>query len=171
MPFRLGGTTVRFDNIPAPLDSVSDTEILCFSPFEITDHTTVQVESNGVFSNPVRVGVPESDIQIVAVSNEDGSPNSADHPAKPGSVLIFYVSGLGLTRPLSSDGLLNSPPLAVPIVPVTVYFGSPVQPEFVGAAPGEPAGKTQINVRLPLADVSPSTIRINTVAMPIYVAH
>jgi uncharacterized protein (TIGR03437 family) len=150
LPFTLGGTTVRFGNIPAPLLSVQSTSIQCFAPFEISSEAQVVATSNGTRSNAVRMGVASSVPQILSIVNADGTANSADHPTRLGSPIGLYVSGLGQTNPLSADGLVNTPPLPVPVVPVGVYVtGVQLTPTFVGAAPGMIAGITQVNVTLP----------------------
>jgi uncharacterized protein (TIGR03437 family) len=172
LPFTLAGTIVLFDNIPAPLVSVEDTAITCLAPFEISPTTTVAVESGSQKSNPVRLGVTSSDLQVLSVLNQDNTPNSSDHPARPGEVVVFYVSGAGVTRPLSADGLLNTSPLPVPVTAVRVYLqGKPVAAEFVGAAPGQVAGIVQVNVRLPLGPYPSNTIGValNSGGAPVYI--
>ncbi|HEY3837110.1 MAG TPA: SBBP repeat-containing protein, partial [Bryobacteraceae bacterium] len=172
MPFSLAGITVLFDNIPAPLVSVSATSITCFAPFEIRSSTNLTVQSNARKSNTVRVGVLPSDMQILSVNNQDGTPNSAANPAHAGDIVVFYASGLGLTSPLSADGLINAPPLAVPALPVMVYLPRLTSPpDFVGAAPGQIAGIMQINVRLPATapPANPLSIGFNTTSAPVYV--
>ena len=106
--------------------------------------------SNRQASNTVRIGVTASAPQILNITNQDGTPNSADHPAKAGSVVTLYVSGLGVTTPPSVDGLLSAPPLPVPAVAVRLFVPRrELQPQFVGAAPGLIAGITQVNVQIP----------------------
>lgn len=153
LPFILGNTIVFFDNIPAPMVSVNATSILCYVPFESGPNPKITVVSDGVSSNSVKVLVTPSSPQILTIVNEDGTVNSADHPAKIGSVVSAYVSGLGQTNPAGVDGLINSPPLPVPIAPVTLYFPSTsgFPPDFVGAAPGMVAGISQVNIRLPVS--------------------
>jgi uncharacterized protein (TIGR03437 family) len=173
MPFTLAGTTVLFDNIPAPIVSVEDTAVICFAPFEVSQAANVTVESNGRRSNSVRMGVRAGpDVQILSVINPDGTSNGGDHPANRGDVVVFYVSGLGETKPLSIDGLVNTPPLPVPIASLTVAVtGTIVKPEFVGAAPGQIAGIVQVNVRLPLSNYSGlQTISLNDAGATVYVS-
>jgi uncharacterized protein (TIGR03437 family) len=164
LPFVLSNTIVFFDNIPAPLISVQASSIMCFVPFEAASTAQITVSSNGQRSNGFRVTVQPSAPQIMSIANQDGTPNSADHPAKAGSVIAVYVSGLGETSPLSVDGLVNAAPLPVPLVPVSVFVtgGMPGStPDAVSAAIGLIAGITQVNVRLP----TPITARDNTVAI------
>ena len=95
--------------------------------------------SNGQVSNAVLMGIVPS----VAADAEHRKPGwqreLAGHPAKAGSVITIYVSGLGQTNPPGDDGLVNANPLPVPLAAVTVYFPatpSAVTPQFLGAAAG-----------------------------------
>jgi uncharacterized protein (TIGR03437 family) len=111
--------------------------------------------------------------------NQDGSLNSASNPAKFGSVIVLYVTGLGQTTPPSVDGLVNSAPFSVPNVPVSAYVtgnqgSSP--PQAVVSAPGLIAGITQVNVALPAslpsglsADTKSLTVSIVAAQAPVYV--
>jgi len=174
LPFSLANTKVSFDGIPAPLISVQDAEIVCFAPFEISRVAQVSVETGGQKSNAVRVGVANTDPQILSIANQDGTPNSAEHPAQPGSVIVIYASGLGLTRPLSVDGLTNSTVTTTPLVDVTIFLPTTsVRPQFVGSAPGLIAGVVQINVAIPAVSYPSNKINISLNGAPggtLYVA-
>jgi uncharacterized protein (TIGR03437 family) len=177
LPFVLANTVVFFGNIPAPLVSVQASSIMCYVPFEIVAPTQITVSSNGQISNAALTGIVPSSPQILNILNQDGSVNSADHPAKAGSVLMLYVSGLGQTNPPGDDGLTNASPLPVPLAAVTVYFPfapSPVTPQFVGGAPGLIAGITQVNVQLPAsipsATTNPVEISVNAAGAPLYIS-
>jgi uncharacterized protein (TIGR03437 family) len=162
LPFFIGQTSVTFDGYDAPLLSLQDGLIECVAPFEITSSTLVTVRSGGQNSNTVRIGVAASAPYIVAIANQDNSINSASHPAAPGSVLTFYVSGLGITAPLSQDGSVSAFPLPVPVALFSVSIGnSPLRPQFVAAAVGLIAGTTQINVQVPSAGNSPNPVSVS----------
>ena len=122
LPFQVGATSVAFDGYIAPLISVQDNLIVCFAPFEITGSAEVTVTVDGQKSNSVRVGVSPSAPYVLSIVNQDGSMNSADHPAPQGSVVTFYVTGLGLTSPLSQDGSVSAPPLPVPVGSIAVLY-------------------------------------------------
>jgi uncharacterized protein (TIGR03437 family) len=110
---------------------------------------------------------------ILEIINQDGNVNSASHPAPQGSVLTFYVTGLGLTFPLSQDGSVSVPPLAVPVASVGASInGNQVLPQFVGAADGLIAGITQINVQIPVATYSSNlvSVAINDAIGQIYIS-
>jgi uncharacterized protein (TIGR03437 family) len=175
LPFVLANTVVFFGNIPAPLISVQASSIMCFVPFEIIAPSQIAVSSNGQMSNAALTGIVPSSPQVLNVVNQDGTVNSANHPAKAGSVITLYISGLGQTNPQSDDGLTNGNPLPVPLAAVTVYFPatpSAVTPQFVGAAPGLIAGITQVNVQVPVsvptATNEPIEISVNGASAPLY---
>jgi uncharacterized protein (TIGR03437 family) len=174
LPFVLANTVVFFGNIPAPLLSIQASAILCYVPFEAGSTAQITVSSSGQTSNAVLMGIVPSSPQILSIVNQDGSVNSADHPAKVGSVIAIYVSGLGQTNPPGDDGLLNASPLPVPLAAVTVYFpAGSVAPQFVGAAPEMIAGITQVNVQVPASTSSsgattPITIGINSASAQLY---
>ncbi len=156
LPFVFNATSVSFDGYFAPLISLQEGLIVCFAPFEITGSAEVTVTVDGQQSNSVRIGVAPSAPYILSIINQDGTMNSADHPAPQGSVVTIYVTGLGLTFPLSQDGSVSAPPLPVPLASVSAYIGNnQVTPQFVAAADALIAGTTQINVQVPVATYSP----------------
>ena len=159
LPFQVGSTSVSFDGYIAPLISVQDGLIVCFTPFEITGAPVLTVTVDGQKSNQVRVGALASAPYIIEIVNPDGTINSADHPAPQGSVVTFYVTGLGLTSPLSQDGSVSAPPLPVPVASISAYInGNQVQPQFAGAADGLVAGITQINLQVPVGTYSTNAV-------------
>jgi uncharacterized protein (TIGR03437 family) len=159
LPFLVGGTSVSFNGYSAPIISVESGLVVCFAPFEIAGPTAVTVTVNGQKSTAVRVAVAASAPYVLEILNQDGSVNSAAHPAPQGSVVIFYVTGLGVTTPLSQDGSVSAPPLPVPVASIIAFInGNQIQPQFAGAADGLVAGITQVNVQIPVATYSSSPI-------------
>jgi uncharacterized protein (TIGR03437 family) len=99
--------------------------------------------------------------------------NSASHPAPQGSTVMIYVTGLGLTSPLSQDGSVSAPPLPVPVTPVSASIGTnQVQPQFVAAAAGLVAGITQVNLPIPVAPYgsNPVNVYVNSALASIYIS-
>jgi uncharacterized protein (TIGR03437 family) len=88
---------------------------------------------------------------IAVALNEDGSVNSLDNPARPGSRVVLFGTGGGETAPPSVAGeiapvderrvLTNTFAVKVGNQPATV--------EYAGAAPALVSGVTQINIKLP----------------------
>jgi uncharacterized protein (TIGR03437 family) len=172
LPFQVDGVSVSFNGYLAPVISVQANTIVCFAPFEISGQTNVTVTANGQSSTPVRVLAAPSAPYVLTIINQDGTLNSANHPAPQGSVVSFYVTGLGVTSPLSQDGSVSMPPLPAPVMPVNVAFnGTYVHPQFEGAAYGLVAGITQVNVQIPVATYSsnPVTAVVGGPAVQIYV--
>jgi uncharacterized protein (TIGR03437 family) len=86
-----------------------------------------------------------------AILNADLSHNSASNPTPLGSVISIFATGLGVTNPASVDGVLTSvvnPPLVAQRLTVTIG-GQSATVLYQGAAPGQVAGVSQINVQIP----------------------
>ena len=172
LPFLVDGTSVSFNDDLAPIISVQDELIVCFAPFEISGNTAVTVTVNGQKSIPVRVAVQYTAPYILSIVNQDGTANSASHPAPQGSIVGIYVTGLGITTPLSQDGSVSGPPLPVPAVPITAFINqNQVQPQAVSAAPGLVAGITQVNFQIPKGNYSeiPIYADVNAAQAQIYI--
>jgi len=166
----LAGATVTFDGVPAPLLYAGANQINAIVPFEVAGKTSTQVVAtvNGAASAPrqltvtdVAPGVFTTDLTgtgQVVVLNQDGTLNSADHPAARGSVLTFWVTGMGLLSQSYADGEVVQDGLGT----VTSQFAFnlvtpgqfPLQILYAGQAPAMAAGVVQVNGRIP-ADVQP----------------
>jgi uncharacterized protein (TIGR03437 family) len=159
----IDGTQVTFGGIAAPLLFASSSQINAVVPFGVTGSTTqVQVlqQNQPIASTTVDVQ-PASPALFAfnasgggqgAILNQDLTVNSRTNPAAPGSVVVLYGTGGGLTMPASMDGLLTpaSQPYLVPMLPVSVSIDNkPAQVLYAGAAPGIVAGVIQINAVVP----------------------
>jgi uncharacterized protein (TIGR03437 family) len=84
----------------------------------------------------------------------------------------LYVTGLGQTNPPSADGtILRDPTIKPRLIPDIRANGSLQQPAFLGAAPGEVAGITQINLIAVDPGVSDSlAVYVGSTFARIYVA-
>jgi uncharacterized protein (TIGR03437 family) len=144
-------------------------------PFEVSRVAQVRVEGNGRASNAMAIAVTAVGPQILAIANQDGSLNSAENRAQPGSAITIYATGLGQTTPGGVDGLVNSRPLPVPVSPVTVTIQgqtTPTLPQFVAGAAGLVAGITQIDVMVPAGPFSGTAVNLflNATQATLYVA-
>jgi uncharacterized protein (TIGR03437 family) len=161
----LAGTSVTFDRIPAPLLSVQSGQIVCIVPFGARG-LTMQVQSNGAVSNSILMPSDIAAVEAFAIANGDGSVNTPDHPAPPGSMVTVYAAGLGPTSPSSMDGEINgtTPRKLEFIMDATIYDTSgnswPAEVLFAGPAPGQVAGITQINVRVPQLTAGQYTVAV-----------
>ncbi len=110
-------TQVTFDNITAPLISVTSTQITAMVPYEIAGQTTVlkvviagqaapiltlnvALTAPGIFTLTGPTGLGDQ----AAVLNQDGTVNSKTNPAARGSEIAIYGTGEGETFPQGSDG-------------------------------------------------------------------
>jgi uncharacterized protein (TIGR03437 family) len=154
VPRSLAGVQVLFDGGAAPLLYVSDSQINAVVPRGvISDSVRVQIASNGVTSPDFVASVISADPQIfqnpdgtAAAVNQDGSTNSADNPARAGSVVAIWATGAGV---------MDQSPLDGRIAPSAYFFGccdivgsTDSTMVYDGAAPGMVAGVVQINVQL-----------------------
>ena len=115
----LAGVTVMFDGVPAKLLYVSQSQINVAvpppSPERFPGFTSMQIFANGPFTQPrilpvvpmspnlfsitsphtVSCAIAPTDTLVPLTLNPDGSINSCENPAKAGSVVSFFVDGLG----------------------------------------------------------------------------
>jgi uncharacterized protein (TIGR03437 family) len=160
----LGGVQVLFDGIPAPMLYVGSTQINAVVPYGVkapATQMTVQRAgySDGPWIMPVVDAVPaifsanSSGMGQAAVINQDWTYNSPSHPAPPGSIITFYMTGAGALAPAMADGALAliSTEQPKPKLPVSVTLRGQDAPDiqFAGAAPGYVSGLIQVNVKVP----------------------
>ncbi|MGP0072245.1 MAG: SBBP repeat-containing protein [Bryobacteraceae bacterium] len=140
----LGGVTVTFGGRPATLLYVSSSQINLAVPLGVLgqvvpgpqNFATMQVSVNGVAAPPREVPLIASNpslfanltvgtvtcgnetyggLFIVTAINADGTVNSCAHPAKTGTVVSFFIDGLGV------DGI--TAPWQPGAIPVVVRMG------------------------------------------------
>jgi uncharacterized protein (TIGR03437 family) len=143
-------------------------QVNCIVPFGVAVYgtTSIVVQYAGNQTDPLVFHVAPSVVNPFAKGyfpgadaiaiNEDGTLNSADHPAPDGSIVTFFVTGLGQTDPPLKDGEIA--PGAEPATngggvgflgPPPFFSGVSGQVLYQGAAPGQVAGVYQVNVRIP----------------------
>jgi len=158
-----GGVRVLFDGVPAPVVYAGANQCSAVVPYfgAIQATTHVQVEYQGVRSDPLEVpvlptapGLFTADFSGTgqgAVLNQDNvTPNSTGAPAHPGSVVILWGTGEGITDPPGVDGRPAVDVLPKPVAAVSVQIGGfPATVQYAGAAPGNIPGLFQINAVVP----------------------
>jgi len=121
----LTGAGITFDDLPASILYASDSQINLAVPLETGRRTVtvMQVTANGqstsrqfpiVLSNPSLfadsfpaikscnaglITISLGDVPQAVARNQDGEFNSCVHPAKAGSIVSFYLNGVGILRP------------------------------------------------------------------------
>jgi uncharacterized protein (TIGR03437 family) len=148
---------------PLPVIFANDTQMTVQVPFAPEGDAILFWQWNGLllkYANPIRVQSAAPGVFVqgsgrdgpASALNQDNTSNSTQNPARRGSVVQFYLTGLGPLRPpLEGAGSFNSSTtlqrLAEPIV--AKVEGLVAQVEFAGAAPGFIGGLYQVNVRIP----------------------
>jgi len=158
---QLGGSSVSIGGTAAFLAYAQDAQINVLVPFRVSglQNTTIQVQYNGQSGNTVTVPVVPSSPGIFTQSygpgqawmvNQDGTFNSASHPAPRGSYVSFWVTGQGLVNTTLDDGTQPAgPPYPSPLLPVSVSLGGSAVPASNIVDGLVYSGEVQINVQIP----------------------
>ncbi|HVN03359.1 MAG TPA: SBBP repeat-containing protein [Bryobacteraceae bacterium] len=173
----LGGTTAYFNGIAAPLLYAQDQQINAIVPFEVASakSVTVRVVNGYGQSNALVYPVGSAEPRIFTTNgtsalalNADGTLNSGQNPAQPGSWITVYATGGGLMNPAQTDGrvgIVGSIPES-PVSCALVTFAPVVTPYpctvlYAGSADWLISGGLQVNLQLP-AEINPdvSDIRL-----------
>jgi uncharacterized protein (TIGR03437 family) len=109
------GAEMTFNGIPAPLVYVSGNQTAAIVPFEVTG-SSLQVkaspdgQASASFTMALAPAAPglftanETGSGQAAAVNQDLTINSSSHPAKHGSIISLYATGVGQTTPPGVDG-------------------------------------------------------------------
>jgi len=175
-PLALAQTGLTVNGIPAPVYVVSPTQINAVVPYEVTGTTATFVATVGSSSTnavtlplaPTAPGVFSINANGLgdgAITHADYSVVSKSSPAKPGEVVVVYLTGLGAVSPTVQDGTAapaNPPATVVALVTATVG-GIPVSNiQFNGLSPGS-SSLYQLNIQIPPGTPSgPQTLQITT---------
>jgi uncharacterized protein (TIGR03437 family) len=154
------GDEVFLDELPVPVVYKSSTQVNAVVPFGAAgrDRVSIRVRKNGedtakalVVIAPASPEIFKSQGSLAAALNEDGTVNSKDNPANPGSLITIWGTGAANWPRRATDGSINPifPPTYLE-VKASVGFQQYTEITFSGAAPGLLAGVFQINLRLPL---------------------
>jgi uncharacterized protein (TIGR03437 family) len=147
LPAGLAGVSLKVAGQPAPLLSVSSTQIEAQIPYHVSGPVMLEVSTPSGFASASITVSPEAPslLQIVTPRGLFCGAN----PARPGDLLLLHLTGLGEVRTSVESGRA-APFVPDPVVsPVEVWLG-PMQLEtrFAGLAPGR-AGVYRVDVAIP----------------------
>ena len=158
LPDTLNNVSILVNNNPAPLIFVNQLQANFQIPFETQPGmATVVVTANGLDSQAATVNVTAEAPGIfitgtnqAVVLNPDNSLAESGSPAKVGSVVVMYVTGLGpLDHPLPTGSPASNNPLSnATVVPTVTIGGANAVVQFAGMSPGF-VGLGQINMVIP----------------------
>jgi len=161
LPKSLGDYRLLFDGRPGALIEASRHEFLAIVPFQTTSEGKVLVEVEGARrrlpgisvvaapASPAVVTLESKGVVLAAVVHADGTLNSRENPAAPGSIVTIYATGLGGLVPALDDGAITASPGSLAASPYVQVYYSDAQILYAGPAPGMVAGVYQINFRVP----------------------
>jgi uncharacterized protein (TIGR03118 family) len=166
----VGGTSVTFNNLPAPVLYASGAYTSVIVPYGVAGSTTASVvlttgsQTTPAFSIPVAASVPGvfttnggGTGQALAL-NQDGSLNFASNADARGSVVILFATGEGVTDPPGTDGAIDvGLVFHEPVLPVSVSIGGTTA-QFLYAieTPGDVAGVLEVGAVIP-SGITPGT--------------
>ncbi len=129
------------------------------APFSLNTSSTIQVQYGNQSALPLHEQVAGVNAGIFSINgqgaiiNQDGTVNKPANPAKLGSIVSVYCTGMGtLKTPVIDGSVAPIPPpyniteLANAMLSFSGQYGTTL---WIGAAPGLIEGVTQINVQLP----------------------
>jgi uncharacterized protein (TIGR03118 family) len=150
----LGGTTVMVNGTPAPILYASADVTNIIVPWGVTGTSANIVVTSGTTTGQtmtIPLAATAPGLFPGATYNQDGTPNTTSNPAAAGTVVVFYVTGLGQTDPPGQDGVrYGSLVLAETVAPVTATIGGQAaQVIYAGSAPGQIAGVMQVEMVVP----------------------
>ncbi len=177
VPSNLNGLQVLINGVAAPILYASENQINAVVPFSLMntganlDTATFEVQSPAIAA-----GLSAATLWIVSsvpgifesggtglILNQDATQNTAANPAKQGSIISLFVTGLGPLTPTPADGSFAIGTTSTATLPIQVFLGTgsgnlyaPVNQNpiaYAGDAPGEIEGLQQINVQLPSGTV------------------
>jgi uncharacterized protein (TIGR03437 family) len=158
LPLSIGDVSVTINGIPAPVLFVSPKQINVQVPYEVAAApASLVVRVHGMLSAPMAISLKPAapalftDINGQAAAVDiDGSANSPQSPAVPGSFISLFFTGQGPVAAAIDDG---DAPAAGSVIPATLPIsatigGVPAEVQFAGLAPSYP-GLAQINLKIP----------------------
>ena len=172
-PTNLGGLSVQFGGIPAPLDYAGPAQVNLQVPWELAGSTKAVVTAT--------VGSQTSVAQTVNLApfspglfsmNAQGSGQGAilnsqyvlvdsSNPASVGDAIQIYCTGLGAVTNQPATGALApfSPLAQTPTVPVVTIGGTSAKVLYSGLAPGT-VGLYQVNAQIPTGIVTGPAVSV-----------
>jgi uncharacterized protein (TIGR03437 family) len=158
LPLSIGDVSVTVNGISAPVLFVSPHQINVQMPSGVAaGPASLVVRVQGALSAPMAISVkPAAPALFTSVDGQaaaldsDGSANSTQHPAMPGSFISVFFTGQG---PVDADVDDGDAPDAGNVVQATSSISATVggvaaEVQFAGLAPGFP-GVAQINLKIP----------------------
>jgi uncharacterized protein (TIGR03437 family) len=154
----VAGVTVLINNVAAPVQYVSPTQINLQLPIQTpVGPATATVEFSGASSAPFSFDIATASPGIFSygtnraiATNPDGSVNGPSNPVAPGASLTVYITGVGpVNQPIATNAAPPTRPVASSTLDSSATIGnSPATVAFIGLTPGF-IGLGQANLQVP----------------------
>ena len=157
LPTTLDGIQVAFNGIPAPLLYVSDTQINAVVPLGLVNmpSASLRLTLNSGALPDFRVVVDTAIPQVArnadgsaASINQDGTVNSATHPAPAGSFVSIWATGIGYAPGMDGQMATSAQNFFTCLIH-DLAANQDIVPSYAGTAPGMVTGVVQINFQVP----------------------
>jgi uncharacterized protein (TIGR03437 family) len=162
LPLSLGGVSVTFNGTAAPIVYASASQTSVQVPYAMAGagSAAVKVSTLSGTSPAFNVSVVDSAPGLFTLNYSGSGPvvalnfgsiNSAQNPVAPGSSIILFATGEGVTSPASVDGAIQTnTTVHAPAQPISVQIGgTQAQVLFSSSVAGNMAGIVQIGVVVP----------------------
>jgi trimeric autotransporter adhesin len=180
LPVMLGGVNVTFNGIAAPMIYASAVQTSVQVPYAMAGAGSAAVKvSNGSATSPAfNVAVVDNAPGLFTLNYSGSGPvvalnfgsiNSAQNPVAPGSSIILFATGEGVTTPAGVYGAIQTnSTVHAPNQPISVHIGgAAAQVLFSSSVSGNLAGIVEIGVvvpaSLPSLPAAPVTLTIGGV--------
>jgi uncharacterized protein (TIGR03437 family) len=148
LPKVAAGTSVLLGDQPLPILMASGSQMNVQLPFDAVGPSSLTIRTaNGAITLPVTIQPVAPGIFDGAIFHADGSPVSADAPARGGETLSVYLTGLGAAAGAVVAGEAAKP-VRVTADVVVRWNADWVVPEFAGLLQGA-AGVNLVTFRVP----------------------
>ncbi len=174
-PTSLGSVQVLVNGAAIPLLYVSDSQINAEIPSPLSGVENgladIRVVNNSAALPDFRAGVAASIFSVfyssgayLAVTNQDGSVNSAANPAKGGGYVSLWATGFGAVPGVVMNGAVatvaNNECSSCLVNFITFNFDIGEAVQYAGPSPGLIDGLMQINVLIPTAQSSTPQLQV-----------
>ena len=163
IPTILGGVSVTFDGVPAPMFLSWGYQLNFQVPYEVAGKTSTKVVVNYLGSASAAVSVPVLAVQPLFFTSDGKAvralnlpsyiPNDAQHPAPKGSYVEVYGTGAGKL----SNTLVTGHGSGVPSFAGSYTYsigGSPAAPAYFGGLTSGSVGLAQWDLLIPSTSLS-----------------
>jgi uncharacterized protein (TIGR03437 family) len=170
LPIHVGGVTVSINGIRAQLQLISPDQINAQVPFEIREGTAIaELRLPAMSPAAIQFAVASVAPGIFAIGpnqaaarNADGTLNSQDNPAAPGSQITVYLTGQGVVMPPVATG---APPSRL-THRVTATIGSERAEVVFTGLYADSVGEFEVRLRVPMIGAGSYPLVISVGGVP-----